>query len=102
MRLSLDDFGTGYSSITALQRLPISVLKIDRSFVQGLPHDPDSCALVDGLLRMASGLGLEVVAEGVESPEQAVWLREHRCPLVQGYHFGRPAEHTIAAFHRPS
>ncbi|HSS67191.1 MAG TPA: EAL domain-containing protein [Nocardioidaceae bacterium] len=102
VRLSLDDFGTGYSSITALQRLPISVLKIDRSFVHGLPHDPDSCALVDGLLRMASGLGLEVVAEGVESPEQAVWLREHRCPLVQGYHFGRPAEHTIAAFHRPT
>jgi diguanylate cyclase (GGDEF)-like protein/PAS domain S-box-containing protein len=102
VRLSLDDFGTGYSSITALQRLPISVLKIDRSFVQGLPHDADSCALVDGLLRMASGLGLEVVAEGVESPEQAVWLREHRCPLVQGYHFGRPAEHTIAAFHRPT
>jgi diguanylate cyclase (GGDEF)-like protein/PAS domain S-box-containing protein len=101
VRLSLDDFGTGYSSITALQRLPISVLKIDRSFVQGLPHDPEACALVDGLLRMASGLGLEVVAEGVESPEQAVWLREHRCPLVQGYHFGRPAEHSIAAFHTP-
>jgi diguanylate cyclase (GGDEF)-like protein/PAS domain S-box-containing protein len=101
VRLSLDDFGTGYSSITALQRLPISVLKIDRSFVQGLPDDPDACALVDGLLRMASGLGLEVVAEGVESPEQAVWLREHRCPLVQGYHFGRPAEHTIAAFRQP-
>jgi diguanylate cyclase (GGDEF)-like protein/PAS domain S-box-containing protein len=97
VRLSLDDFGTGYSSITALQRLPISVLKIDRSFVQGLPHDSASCALVDGLVRMASGLGIDVVAEGVESPEQAVWLREHRCPLVQGYHFGRPAEHTVAA-----
>jgi diguanylate cyclase (GGDEF)-like protein/PAS domain S-box-containing protein len=101
VRLSLDDFGTGYSSITALQRLPISVLKIDRSFVQGLPNDPDSCALVDGLLRMASGLGLEVVAEGVESPEQAVWLREHRCPLVQGYHFGRPAEQSVAVSRRP-
>jgi diguanylate cyclase (GGDEF)-like protein/PAS domain S-box-containing protein len=97
VRLSLDDFGTGYSSITALQRLPISVLKIDRSFVQGLPHDPESCALVDGLLRMAAGLGLEVVAEGVESPEQAVWLREHRCPLVQGYHFGRPTERSVPA-----
>jgi diguanylate cyclase (GGDEF)-like protein/PAS domain S-box-containing protein len=102
VRLSLDDFGTGYSSITALQRLPISVLKIDRSYVQGLPHDAESCALVDGLLRMASGLGLEVVAEGVESPEQAVWLREHRCPLVQGYHFGRPTEQSVSVVrHQP-
>jgi diguanylate cyclase (GGDEF)-like protein/PAS domain S-box-containing protein len=100
VRLALDDFGTGYSSITALQRLPIRVLKIDRSFVQGIPHDLEACTLVDGLLRMASGLGVEVVAEGVESPEQAAWLREHRCPLVQGYHFGRPAEQTVAAFNR--
>jgi EAL domain-containing protein (putative c-di-GMP-specific phosphodiesterase class I) len=98
VQLSLDDFGTGYSSITALQRLPISILKIDRSFVAGLPDDDDACALVDGLLRMASGLGLDVVAEGVESPEQAAWLREHRCPLVQGYHFGRPAELTLSAY----
>jgi diguanylate cyclase (GGDEF)-like protein/PAS domain S-box-containing protein len=91
--LALDDFGTGYSSITALHRLPISTLKIDRSFVQELPHDPDSCALVNGLLRMAAGLGLDVVAEGVETPEQALWLRQQRCPYVQGYHFGRPAEY---------
>jgi len=88
--LALDDFGTGYSSITALHRLPITTLKIDRSFVRGLPDEPDACALVTGLLSMASGLGLEVVAEGVETPEQAMWLREQHCPLVQGYHFGRP------------
>jgi diguanylate cyclase (GGDEF)-like protein/PAS domain S-box-containing protein len=90
--LALDDFGTGYSSIAALHRLPISTLKIDRSFVRELPGDPDARALVTGLLRMAVGLGVDVVAEGVESPEQALWLREQRCPFVQGYHFGRPAE----------
>jgi diguanylate cyclase (GGDEF)-like protein/PAS domain S-box-containing protein len=94
--LALDDFGTGYSSITALHRLPITTLKIDRSFVLGLPDEADACALVTGLLSMATGLGLEVVAEGVETAEQAAWLRDQNCPLVQGYHFARPAAELVA------
>jgi diguanylate cyclase (GGDEF)-like protein/PAS domain S-box-containing protein len=88
--LALDDFGTGYSSVTAFQRLPITTLKLDKSFVQGLPDDADVCALVSGLLRMCIGLGLEVVAEGVETAAQATWLHDHKCPLAQGYYFGHP------------
>jgi diguanylate cyclase (GGDEF)-like protein/PAS domain S-box-containing protein len=91
--LALDDFGTGYSSVTALQRLPISTLKLDKAFVQGLPDDVDVCALVSGLLRMCAGLGLEVVAEGVETAAQVAWLREHKCPFAQGFFFGHPQEH---------
>jgi EAL domain-containing protein (putative c-di-GMP-specific phosphodiesterase class I) len=97
--LALDDFGTGYSSVTALQRLPITTLKLDKAFVDGLPDDPDGCALVSGLLRMCAGLGLEVVAEGVETAEQAEWLTEHRCPLAQGFHFGHPETHAYVMDH---
>jgi EAL domain-containing protein (putative c-di-GMP-specific phosphodiesterase class I) len=92
--LALDDFGTGYSSVTALQRLPITTLKLDKAFVDAIPDDADGCALVSGLLRMCAGLGLEVVAEGVETAEQADWLRAHRCPLAQGFHFGHPQTHA--------
>jgi diguanylate cyclase (GGDEF)-like protein/PAS domain S-box-containing protein len=92
--LALDDFGTGYSSVTALQRLPITTLKLDKAFVDAIPDDADGCALVSGLLRMCAGLGLEVVAEGVETAEQADWLRAHRCPLAQGFHFGHPETHA--------
>ena len=89
--LALDDFGTGYSSITALHRLPITTLKIDRSFVRGLPARARRVRAGHRAAEMAAGLGLEVVAEGVETAEQAQWLRDQNCPLVQGYHFGRPA-----------
>jgi EAL domain-containing protein (putative c-di-GMP-specific phosphodiesterase class I) len=99
--LALDDFGTGYSSVTALQRLPITTLKLDKSFVQGLPHDADVCALVSGLLRMCIGLGLEVVAEGVESAAQADWLRDHKCPLAQGYYFGHPEAQSFVLSGEP-
>jgi diguanylate cyclase (GGDEF)-like protein/PAS domain S-box-containing protein len=89
--LSLDDFGTGFSSITALHRLPIGSLKIDRSFVADLPADPVSAALVDGLIDLGRHMGLGVVAEGIETAEQAEWLTDHGCPHGQGYHYGRPA-----------
>lgn len=88
--LALDDFGTGYGSITTLQRLPISTLKLDSCFVERLPDDREACAMVSALLRMCSGLGLEAVAEGVETAAQATWLREQECPLAQGYYLGRP------------
>jgi diguanylate cyclase (GGDEF)-like protein/PAS domain S-box-containing protein len=87
VRFSIDDFGTGYSSLAYLKRLPIHELKIDRSFVQDAPHDPSDAALVEAILAVASHLRLKVVAEGVETREQA-----DRADVVhQGYLFGRPA-----------
>jgi EAL domain-containing protein (putative c-di-GMP-specific phosphodiesterase class I) len=90
VRLCLDDFGTGYSSVTALHKLPIGGFKIDRSFVSGVPENATSASLVDGLISLGTGMGLDVVAEGVETREQADWLAEHRCPYGQGFLFGRP------------
>ncbi len=89
--LALDDFGTGYSAITALHRLPIHTLKIDRSFVADIVAQPATAALVQGLLQLGQGMGLQVIAEGIEDGEQARWLREHGCAMAQGYAFGRPA-----------
>ncbi len=89
--LALDDFGTGYSAITALHRLPIHTVKIDRSFVAGVVREPSSAALVQGLLQLGQGMGLQVIAEGIEDLDQADWLRRHGCAMAQGYAFGRPA-----------
>ena len=90
--LCLDDFGTGYSSVTALHKLPIGGFKIDRSFVTGVPGNATSASLVDGLISLGTGMGLDVVAEGVETREQAEWLAAHGCPSGQGFLFGRPVE----------
>ena len=96
--LALDDFGTGYSAITALHRLPIHTVKIDRSFVADVVHEPATAALVQGLLQLGRGMGLQVIAEGIEDLDQADWLLRHGCAMAQGYAFGRPAplpgEHT--------
>src|SRR3954467_15255317 len=89
--LALDDFGTGYSAITALHRLPIHTLKIDRSFVADVVHEPATAALVHGLLQLGRGMGLQVIAEGIEDLDQAAWLLDHGCAMAQGYAFGRPA-----------
>ncbi|MGY1839247.1 MULTISPECIES: putative bifunctional diguanylate cyclase/phosphodiesterase [unclassified Modestobacter] len=89
--LALDDFGTGYSAITALHRLPIHTVKIDRSFVADVVTQPATAALVQGLLQLGQGMGLQVIAEGIEDGDQARWLREHGCAMAQGYAFGRPA-----------
>ncbi|WP_254781264.1 bifunctional diguanylate cyclase/phosphodiesterase [Modestobacter sp. DSM 44400] len=89
--LALDDFGTGYSAISALHRLPIHTLKIDRSFVADVVAEPATAALVQGLLQLGAGMGLQVIAEGIEDSEQARWLLEHGCLMAQGYAFGRPA-----------
>src|SRR3954451_20669636 len=91
VNLALDDFGTGYSAITALHRLPIHTVKIDRSFVADVVTEPATAALVQGLLQLGQGMGLQVIAEGIEDGEQARWLREHGCAMAQGYAFGRPA-----------
>ncbi len=90
MTLSLDDFGTGYSSLSYLKRFKFDVLKIDRSFVAGLPDSPDDVSLVKAILAMANGLDLRVVAEGVENNDQLSFLTMQGCDLAQGYLLGKP------------
>ncbi len=89
---SLDDFGTGYSSLTLIKSAPIKRLKIDRSFVNGLPDNPEDVAIVTGTLRMAQELGLFVVAEGIETEEQQEFLTERGCDELQGFLLARPME----------
>jgi EAL domain-containing protein (putative c-di-GMP-specific phosphodiesterase class I) len=92
LKLSLDDFGTGYSSLSYLKRFRFDVLKIDRSFVAGVPGNPDDVSLVKAILAMAKGLDLKVVAEGVESDDQLRFLRNQGCDLAQGFLLARPMD----------
>jgi diguanylate cyclase (GGDEF)-like protein/PAS domain S-box-containing protein len=92
LRFAVDDFGTGYSSLAYLKRLPIIELKIDRSFVQDIPHDANDVALVETILSMARHLHFEVVAEGVENEAQLAFLRRQGCQRFQGYLFQRPLD----------
>ena len=95
VKILLDDFGTGYSSLSHLQRFPIDALKIDRSFVMHLGAGGDDCAIVRAIAAMARALGLEVVAEGVETAEQAAEAHALGCGSAQGYYFARPAPPTV-------
>lgn len=88
--LSIDDFGTGYSNMAYLRRYPVQKVKIDASFVNGLPGGGDDRAITDAIISMAQPLGLDVVAEGVETPQQMEYLREHGCDIAQGYFFTQP------------
>ncbi len=90
LRLAVDDFGTGYSSLAYLRRYPFKALKIDRSFVASAPRDANAARLVEAVLAMARGLGLDAVAEGVETAEQLDFLRRRGCEIAQGYLFSRP------------
>jgi predicted signal transduction protein with EAL and GGDEF domain/FixJ family two-component response regulator len=89
--LSIDDFGTGYSSMNYLKRFDVRALKIDRSFISGLPQDSENAAITRAIIAMAHGLKMMVVAEGVETGEQLVLLEQYGCDLVQGFYLGRPA-----------
>jgi EAL domain-containing protein (putative c-di-GMP-specific phosphodiesterase class I) len=88
--LSIDDFGTGYSSMNYLKRFDVRALKIDRSFICGLPQDSENAAITRAIIAMAHGLKMVVVAEGVETKEQLVLLQQYGCDLVQGFHLGHP------------
>jgi EAL domain-containing protein (putative c-di-GMP-specific phosphodiesterase class I) len=90
MRIAIDDFGTGYSSLAYLTRFPVGALKIDRSFVADVNKDPNNATIVRTIIEMAHSLGFSVVAEGVETEEQATFLRLMRCERAQGYLFARP------------
>ena len=90
IQIAIDDFGTGYSSLSYLKNFPIDRIKIAQTFVRDIPADPEDMAIVDAIIAMATRLGLELVAEGVEMPEQMQFLRECGCHIMQGFHFAKP------------
>jgi diguanylate cyclase (GGDEF)-like protein/PAS domain S-box-containing protein len=90
LRLAIDDFGTGHSSLGRLHRMAVTTLKIDRSFVHDLPADRSAAVLVSTMIGLADGLGLQALAEGIETDAQRRWLIERGCPLGQGFFFSRP------------
>jgi EAL domain-containing protein (putative c-di-GMP-specific phosphodiesterase class I) len=97
VRFALDDFGTGYSSLAYLKRLPLDELKIDRSFVRDVIEDANDAALVDTILSLAGHVGLEVVAEGVETEGVMNYLSKRGCQVFQGYYFGKPCPSALFA-----
>jgi EAL domain-containing protein (putative c-di-GMP-specific phosphodiesterase class I) len=92
VELLMDDFGTGYSSLGYLTRYPLDILKIDRSFVTGSVSSEQKRSVIKTIISLAHGLGMKVIAEGVETDAQLKLLREHGCDKAQGYLFGRPMD----------
>ena len=90
MRLAIDDFGSGHSSLARLRDVPVEVLKIDQSFLRGVPDDPQAAAMTRAIIELGAALGMLTVAEGVTSEAQRLFLVEHGCPLAQGFHFAKP------------
>ncbi|MFD0349825.1 EAL domain-containing protein [Kitasatospora aburaviensis] len=100
--IAIDDFGTGYSSLSYLREFPISILKIDKSFIDGLGLSQQQYALVEGITRIADTLGVQVIAEGIENTEQRDLLAAMGCPLGQGYLFAHPSPPTRPAASSPT
>jgi EAL domain-containing protein (putative c-di-GMP-specific phosphodiesterase class I) len=96
VRIALDDFGTGYASLAYLQRLPVDVVKIDRSFTARIDSGQDDLALLEGIVGLGKALGLELVAEGIERHAQQGIVQELGCDGAQGFHFGRPETAALA------
>jgi len=94
LMIAIDDFGTGYSSLSYIKRFPLSKLKIDRSFISDLPADENDASIVTAIISMSHGLGLKVIAEGVENHEQKQFLIDHECDQVQGFLYSRPLDAT--------
>jgi predicted signal transduction protein with EAL and GGDEF domain len=92
VKFSVDDFGTGYSSLNYLKSLPLHTLKIDRVFVTDINNTDENVVLVDTIIMMARNLGLEVIAEGVETEQELIYLHSKGCPVYQGYYFSKPLE----------
>ncbi|MDE3022936.1 MAG: EAL domain-containing protein [Pseudomonadota bacterium] len=92
VKLAIDDFGTGYSSLNYLKRFPLNQLKVDQSFICGIPADIENASITTTIITLAHGLGLKVVAEGVENAAQAQFLNQNHCDTVQGYYFSRPLD----------
>jgi predicted signal transduction protein with EAL and GGDEF domain len=90
VRVAIDDFGTGYSSLAQLRRFPVDTLKVDRSFVRNIEQDPEGQAITEAIIAMGRTLSLTVIAEGVETQEEAEFLRAHACDEMQGFYFSRP------------
>jgi diguanylate cyclase (GGDEF)-like protein/PAS domain S-box-containing protein len=90
LKIALDDFGTGYSALSYLRDLPVTSVKLDKSFLVGVPHDAQSMAVIKAVIDLSRGLGLEVVAEGVETEEQEAFLRKNDCTALQGFLLSRP------------
>jgi len=88
--VAIDDFGTGYSSLAYLKRFPIRAVKIDQSFVQGIPASEGDAAITRAIISLAHSLECSVIAEGAETRQQYDFLREHECDSVQGYYFSKP------------
>ena len=91
---SLDDFGTGYSSLSYLKKFPIDELKIDRSFLTNVPEINEDNSIVKAIISMAHSLGMNLIAEGVESAEQLEFLRQHNCNIIQGFYYSKPLDKT--------
>ncbi len=88
--MAIDDFGTGYSSLSYLKTMPIDKLKIDRSFIEGIPYDGDDIAITKAIISLGKNLQLDIIAEGVETHEQQEFLRAEGCEEVQGYLYSHP------------
>jgi diguanylate cyclase (GGDEF)-like protein/PAS domain S-box-containing protein len=105
IRIAVDDFGTGYSNLSYLKRFPINTLKLDRSFIHDLPESADVSTIVSSVIRMAHGLHLQVVGEGVETLQQLKFLKAHDCEEAQGYYFSKPLDprdcQSLLALTRP-